>query len=67
MLFIYAFGEHDTSEMFKPNIKKMKAAFYEARRSVKKIITTEVSNENVSDKDEGNIFDILTNMYFIFY
>ena len=39
--------------MFKPHLNKMKSAFYEARRIVKKRILTE-NNVNKQPKDEEN-------------
>ena len=47
------FEDNGTSIMFKPHLSKMKSAFYEARRSVKKIILTE-NNINKQQKDKEN-------------
>ena len=44
------------------DLKKKKAAFYEARRSVKKRIKEAHSNTIIEQEDEGSIFDILENM-----
>ena len=40
----------------------MKAAFHEARRSVKKLIKEAHSNTVFDQEDEGNIFDIVENL-----
>ena len=56
------FEANETSVIFKPHLKKMKAAFYEARRSVKKRIKEAHSNTIIEQEDEGSIFDILENM-----
>ena len=56
------FEANETSVIFKPYLKKMKAAFYEARRSVKKRIKEAHSNNIIEQEDEGSIFDILKNM-----
>ena len=37
------FKDNETSLMFRPHINKVKSAFYEARRSVKKRILTETN------------------------
>ena len=47
------FEDNDTSLMFKPHLNKMKSAFYEARRSVKKRILTK-NNVNKQRKDKEN-------------
>ena len=52
----------ETSVISKPHLKKMKAAFYEAWRSVKKPIKEAHSNSSIEQEDEGSIFDILENM-----
>ena len=54
------FEANETSVIFKPHLKKMKAAFYEARRSVKKRIKEAHSNTIIDQEDEGNIFDVTT-------
>ena len=46
------FEQNETSTVFKTHIKKMKAAFYEARRSVKKRITDVSNNTVVEQEDE---------------
>ena len=53
---------NETSVIFKPHLKKMKAAFYKARRSVKKHIKEAHSNTIIEQEDEGSFFDILENM-----
>ena len=55
--FQNAFEANETSVGFTPPLKKMKAAFYEARRSVKKRIRAASSNTVLEQEDEGNIFD----------
>ena len=40
----------------------MKAAFYEARRSVKKRIRDTNPNTDIEQEDDENIFEILENM-----
>ena len=57
-----AFEQNETSAVFKPHIKKIKSAFYEAQRSVKKRITDASNNTVVKEEDEGNIFEILESM-----
>ena len=54
------FEANETSVIFKPHLKKMKAAFYEARRSVKKRIKEAHSNTIIDQEDEGSIFDVTT-------
>ena len=59
--------ENDTSVIFKPHLKKLKSAFYEARRSIKKRIqdsnfANDTNNTAFEDEDEGNIFEVLENM-----
>ena len=61
-IFQNAFEANETSVVFKSHLKKMKAAFYEARRSVKKRIREASSNTVLEQEDEGNFFDILENM-----
>ena len=56
------FKANETSVIFKPHLKKMKAAFYEARRSVKMHIKEAHSNTIIEQEDEDSIFDILENM-----
>ena len=56
------FEANETSVIFKPHLQKMKARFYEARRSVKKRIKEAHGNTIIEQEDEGNIFDILENM-----
>ena len=41
--FQKAFKDNDTSFMFKPQLNKVRSAFYEARRSVKKRILTDTN------------------------
>ena len=48
------FEDNGTCLMLKPHLSKMKSAFYEARRSVKKIILTE-NNINKQQKDKENV------------
>ena len=48
------FEDNGTCLMLKPFLSKMKSAFYEARRSVKKIILTE-NNINKQQKDKENV------------
>ena len=64
--FLYAlqnvFEANETSVIFKPHLKEMKAAFYKARRSVKKRIKEAHNNTIIEQEDEGSIFDILENM-----
>lgn len=56
------FEENETSVIFKPHLKKMKSAFYEARKGIKKRIKEAHNNTVVEQEDEGNIFDIIQNM-----
>lgn len=56
------FESNETSDIFKHHIKKMKSTFYEARRSFKKHITTNVTNTTAEQEHEENIFDILKSM-----
>ena len=48
------FKDNGSCLMLKPHLNKMKSAFYEARRSVKKIILTE-NNINKQQKDKENV------------
>jgi hypothetical protein len=62
------FQDNETSLQFKPHLNKIKAGFYEGRRSLKKRIITKTKStdqENLSEitnEDDGNIFDVLQNM-----
>ena len=56
------FEANETSVILKPHIQKMKSAFYEARKRIKKHIREAHNNTVVEEEDEGNIFDILQNM-----
>ena len=56
------FEANEASVIFKSDLKKMKATFYEARRGVKKRIKEAHSNTIIEQEDEGSIFDILENM-----
>ena len=52
-----AFNNNESSVLFKPHAKKMKAAFIEARRSVKKRIKQAKSGAAMQESDkERNIF-----------
>ena len=52
-----AFNDNESSVLFKPHAKKMKAAFIEARRSVKKRIKQAKSGAAMQESDkERNIF-----------
>ena len=53
--------ENDTSDVFKPHIKTMLAAFFDARKSVKKGISEKISKHIVM-KDDENIFECLKDM-----
>ena len=56
------FEANETSVIFKPHLKKMKAPFYEAQRSVKKRIKEAHGNTIIEQEDKGSIFDIIENM-----
>ena len=70
------FQDSETSLMFKPHLSKIKAGFFEGRRSLKKRILTKTrqesdhtnSNEDndslleIASEDDGNIFDMLEDM-----
>ena len=53
--------ENDTSNVFKPHINKMLAAFFNARKSVKKRIT-EKTGKNIVMEDDENVFERLKEM-----
>ena len=54
-----AFNDNESSVLFKPHAKKMKAAFIEARRSVKKRIKQAKSDATMQKSDEErNMFDL---------
>ena len=57
------FEQNETSTVFKTHIKKMKAAFYEAQRSVKKRITDVGNNTVVEQEDKANIFEIVDGIW----
>ena len=48
------FEGNETSIIFKPHLKKMKAVFYEAQRSIKKRIKEVHSNTIFEQGDRGN-------------
>ena len=53
------FNDNESSVLFKPHAKKMKAAFTEARRSVKKRIKQAKSEATMQKSDEErNMFDL---------
>ena len=72
------FKKNETSLMFKPHLNKMKTAFYEGRRCLKKRILTQINpsqgNDNrknntnknilidIAQENESNIFDLLQNL-----
>ena len=70
------FQDSETSLMFKPHLSKIKAGFFEGRRSLKKRILTKTRQENdhtnsnedneslleIASEDDGNIFDMLEDM-----
>ena len=59
------FQNNETSTQFKPHINKIKAGFYEARRSLKKRIVnkaSETEQARLANEDDGNIFDVLNDM-----
>ena len=70
------FQDSETSLMFKPHLIKIKAGFFEGRRSLKKRILTKTRQENdhtnsnedndslleIASEDDGNIFDMLEDM-----
>lgn len=60
--FQNVFETNETGVFLKPHLKKMKAALYEARRSVKKRIGEASSNTVLEQEDEGKISDNLENM-----
>ena len=49
------FKENETSLMFKPRLNKMKAAFKEGRRSLKKRILTQINPSQENDSRRDNI------------
>ena len=53
--------ENDTSDVFKSNIKKMLAAHFDARKSVKKRISDKTGKDIVMEDNE-NIFEPLKDM-----
>ena len=54
-----AFDENESSVLFKPHVKRMKTAFIEARRSVKKRISQAKSDATMEGSDdERNAFDL---------
>ena len=53
--------ENDTSDVFKSNIKKMLAAHFDARKSVKKRISDKTA-KNIVMEDNENIFERLKDM-----
>ena len=53
--------ENDTSDVLKPHIKKMLAAFFDARKSVKKRISKKTC-KNIVMEDDENIFERLKDM-----
>ena len=62
----------ETSDIFKPHLSKMKSAFFDERRALKKRIIVYRNNSNSSEKhgdvntiineDDRNIFSILEDM-----
>ncbi len=72
------FENNETSLLFKPHLRKIKAGFYEGRHSLKKRILTKTrqddNNDNtnssedndsllqIANEDERNIFDMLEDM-----
>ena len=48
--------ENDKSNVFKPHIKQILAAFFDARKSVKKRIS-EKTGKNIVMEDDENIFE----------
>ena len=56
--------ENDTSDVFKPHLKKMLAAFFDARKSVKKRIAEKTGQDIVMEnmEDQENIFVLLKDM-----
>ena len=55
-----AFNDNESSVLFKPHAKKVKAAFIEASRSVKKRIKQAKSDATMQESDEErNIFDLI--------
>ena len=56
--------ENDTSDVFKPHLKKMLAAFFDARKSVKKRIAEKTGHNIVMEnmEDQENIFVLLKDM-----
>ena len=54
-------SENDTGNVFKPHIKKMLAAFFDVRKSVKKCIS-EKTGKNIVMEDDENIFERLKDM-----
>ena len=56
--------ENDTSDVFKPHLKKMLAAFFDARKSVKKRIAEKTGQDIVMEnmEDQENIFLLLKDM-----
>ena len=60
-------AENETSIMLKPFVTKIKMAFVEGRRSVKKRITTSSNNtqnveDNICDDEERNFLDVFENI-----
>ena len=53
--------ENDTSDVFKPHLKKMVAAFFDARKSAKKRIAEKTGQDIVMEnmEDQENIFVLL--------
>ena len=53
--------QNDTNNVFKPHINEMLAAFFNARKSVKKRIT-EKTGKNIVMEDDENVFERLKEM-----
>ena len=56
--------ENDTSDVFKPHLKKILAAFFDAGKSVKKRIAEKTGQDIVMEniEDQENIFVLLKDM-----